>query len=66
MSPINELTLAALLPGNATLSCASCGASDDLITDAEDDAVFFCVGCASSIASIPFPEYYLDLGGESD
>jgi hypothetical protein len=52
-------------PGSAP-SCASCGALDELVTDHDDQDVTFCLDCSAPITSIPFPEYYLDLGGESD
>ena len=45
--------------------CASCHASDDLVTYGDDDdiVVAFCDECLTPISSLDFPEYYCDFGG---
>lgn len=45
-------------------ACASCAATSDLVVAHDDADVRFCADCAAPLSEIPFPEYYLDIGGE--
>ena len=48
-----------------TYRCASCSSVDDLVVE-DDWCVVFCKECLDHVSASDFPEYYCDLGGESD